>query len=145
MKKGIVILMSLIFLVSCKSRENSNDNNDTGKSSGQLENLKVIEGKVVDPKRKPIAYVAIKLYLDDNDCMNAYTSKEGTFQFKLDEFRIKEQSHFEIVYKGYTIHYVSLRNFQNGKSIILNKKGEVVPAAEYHVFYESIKSCGRKS
>ncbi|MBQ0735906.1 hypothetical protein [Aquimarina celericrescens] len=144
MKKVTVFCLCLIFLASCKSKGNSEGDNEADVNLIESKELKIISGKVVGEKRKPIAYAAVKLYLDEDDCMHAYTGDDGSFEFKLDELRIKEQSHFEVVYKGYAINFLSLRNFKNDGSIILSKKGKVVPAAEYHVFYESIKSCGRK-
>ncbi|GAA4274512.1 carboxypeptidase-like regulatory domain-containing protein [Aquimarina gracilis] len=141
MKKVTVLFTCVLLLVSCKSKENNNQENNTLLKS---EELKTIRGTVVDKKGKKIAYAAVKLYLDDDDCMNAYTNDDGYFEFKLDELRIKDQSHFEVVFKGYAITLLSLRNFVDNKPIILSKKGEVVSTADYHVFYESIKSCGRK-
>ncbi len=143
MKKIVIFCLGLAFLVSCKFGEDKKGTNQTNENFAAPE-LRVITGKVVDDKRNKVAHAAIKLYLDDNDCMNAYTDVDGAFEFKVDELRIKDQSHFEVVYKGYSINMLSLRNFKDGKSIILSKKGKVVPAADYHVFYESIKSCGRK-
>ncbi|WP_109300459.1 hypothetical protein [Aquimarina sp. AU474] len=144
MRKIVVFGLCLVFLVSCKSKENSETDTDTNSSVSTSEELRVIRGEVVDERRKKVAYAAVKLYLDENDCMSAYTGEDGAFEFKVDELRIKDQSHFEIVYKGYAEYLLSLRNYKEGTPIKLSKKGKVVPAAEYHVFYESIKSCGRK-
>ncbi len=139
MKKSIFFCVSLIFLFSCKSK---GENKENGASVSPVK-LRVIKGKVVDDKRKEIAFAAVKLYLDDNDCMNAYTDNDGAFEFEVDELRIKDQTHFEVVYKGYAINMLSLRNFEEKKPIALSKKGNVVTTADYHVFYESIKSCSR--
>ncbi len=142
MKKSLIFCVCLLLLGSCKTKENS-------KSNGSDENftnnnkLREIRGKVVDVKGKSIAFVAVKLYLDENDCMNAYTDDEGNFDFKVGELRIKDQSHFEAVYKGYAINFLSLRNFEENKPIVLSKKGELVSVTDYRVFYESIKSCSR--
>ena len=138
MRKIVVFCASLVFLASCKSKENSSSDVDSN-ASGQ--ELKVFKGKVVDDKRKSVEYAAVKLYLDDDDCMSAYTDAEGRFEFSVDELRVKDQSHFEIVYKGYSINMLSLRNFKENQSIKLSKKGDVIPTAEYHVFYEDIKNC----
>ncbi len=140
MRKIVVFGLCMVFLISCKSKENSETNSDSSISH----ELRIIKGEVVDEKRKKVAYAAVKLYLDENDCMSAYTGDDGTFEFKVDELRIKDQSHFEIVYKGYAEYLLSLRNHKEETPIKLSKKGKVIPAAEYHVFYESIKSCGRK-
>ncbi|WP_066319503.1 MULTISPECIES: hypothetical protein [Aquimarina] len=139
MRKIIIFCLSFVFLTSCKSGNEKTDGDAVVSSD-----LRVIRGKIVDSKRKSLGYVAIKLYLDENDCMNAYSDNEGLFEFKLDELRVKDQSHFEIVYQGYATKLLSVRNFENDKSIILSKKGDVVSVTDYRVFYESIKSCSRK-
>lgn len=143
MKKITIFCVCALLFVSCKSNENSRSNNEKDNVLSESEELKTIQGTIKDRKGKKIAYAAIKLYLDDDDCMNAYSDQEGHFEFKLDELRIKDQSHFEVVYKGYAITMLSLRNFADNKPIILSKKGKVVSTADYHVFYESIKSCSR--
>ncbi len=137
MKKVIVFSLVLMLFASCKSKGDSQKD----ESVVAAHELRVISGKVIDNSKKKIPFAAVKLYLDDDDCMSAYTDNDGSFEFKVDELRIKDQTHFEIVYKGYAINMLSLRNFKDGGSIILDKKGKVVPAADYHVFYESIKSC----
>ena len=139
MKKIVIICLSLLFLASCKSKGDGADQNFTTSHE-----LRTIKGTIVGDKGKKIAYAAVMLYLDDNDCMSAYTDDNGSFEFKVDELRIKDQSHFEIVYKGYAEYLLSLRNYEDDKPIVLSKKGEVIPVADYHVFYESIKSCGEK-
>ncbi len=143
MKKIIIFCASVLLLISCKSKENSGSNNGEDNVLSKSEELKTIRGTVADKKGTKIAYAAVKLYLNDDDCMNAYTNDDGYFEFKLDELRIKDQSHFEVVYKGYSKTLLSLRNFVNDRSIILSKKGKVISTADYHVFYESIKSCAR--
>ncbi len=141
MKKTIIFYLCCLLLVSCK---NSGGGNGADGNFTATDELKVIQGKVVDEKRQAIAHAAVKLYLDEDDCMGAYTSDDGSFEFKVDELRIKDQSHFEVVYKGYAINFLSLRNYASNKPITLSKKGKAVPVAEYYIFYESIKSCGRK-
>ncbi|MCK8522753.1 hypothetical protein M0D21_14300 [Aquimarina sp. D1M17] len=141
MKKIIVFCLSFVFLVSCKSNGNSD-----GKSTDGIElpkELRVIKGKVVDRKKKKVPYAAVKLYLDDNDCMYAYTGEDGSFEFEVEELRIKDQTHFEVVYTGFAKNMLSLRNFENGGSIVMSTKGNVIPVAEYNVFYEAIKSCSK--
>ncbi len=144
MKKIVFFCGCFLFLISCKFNENSGNNTEKETIVTDTKELKSIQGKVVDRKGKRIAYAAVKLYLDEDDCMNAYTDNEGLFKFKVDELRIKDQSHFEVVYKGYAIKMLSLRNFVNDRSIILDKKGKLVSVVDYRVFYESIKSCGRQ-
>ncbi len=133
--------MTLVLFVSCKFGENKKNGNNTDESFTIPQELRTIQGTVLGERKKKIAFAAVKLYLDDGDCMSAYTDDNGFFEFKVDELRIKDQSHFEIVYKGYAEHLLSIRNHDNSKPIILSKKGKVIPAADYHVFYESIKSC----
>ncbi|MEW7291309.1 hypothetical protein [Aquimarina sp. 2304DJ70-9] len=143
MKKVIIFCITLVVLVSCKFGENTKNGNEAEENFTVSHELRTIQGTIVGEKKKKIAYAAIKLYLDEGDCMSAYTDTEGTFQFKVDELRIKDQSHFEIVYKGYAENLLSIRNYDDSKPIVLSKKGKVIPAAEYHVFYESIKSCAQ--
>lgn len=76
--------------------------------------------------------------------ISAYTDADGFFELTVDQLRVKDQSHFEVVFKGYAITILSLRNFVEDKPIILNKKGELVSVADYRIFYEDIKSCVNK-
>ncbi len=144
MKKVIIFCITLVLLVSCKFGENPKKGNETEENFTVSRELRTIQGVVEDGKGKKIAYAAVKLYLDEGDCMSAYTDTDGSFQFKVDELRIKDQSHFEIVYKGYAENLLSIRNYDDSKPIVLSKKGKVIPAADYHVFYESIKSCANQ-
>lgn len=146
MKKIIIFCLSLIFLVACKSKENSEQSSDTKGDIVVSPEPRVINGKVLDNKRKKVAFAAVKLYLDEDDCLYAYTDNNGAFEFKVDELRIKDQSHFEVVYKGFAVNMSSLRNYEKDKAVVikLSKKGTVVPIADYNIFYESIKSCGDK-
>ncbi len=143
MRKSIFFCLGLVLLISCNQVKGKKNNSESERITMPQE-LRMIRGKVVDSKRKKVAFAAIKLYLDDDDCMNGYTDNDGSFEFEVDELRIKDQSHFEVVYKGFAVNMLSLRNFEEKKPIVLGKKGELVTAADYHVFYESIKSCSRK-
>lgn len=141
MKKIIILCLGLLFLISCKSEGNSKKNKETDSNLMNTPVLKVVQGKVVDNKRKAVAYAAVKLYLDENDCMSAYTDENGLFKLKVDELRIKDQSHFEVVYKGYAVNMLSLRNFTEDKPIVLSKKGKTISVVDYRIFYEDIKKC----
>ncbi|WP_128755264.1 hypothetical protein [Aquimarina sediminis] len=144
LKRIIIFCISLVFLISCKSKGDSNKKNQNGESHTGVPELSVIRGKVIDSKKQKIAYAAVKLYLDEDDCMSAYTDVDGFFELTVDQLRVKDQSHFEVVFKGYAINMLSLRNFTEDKPIILTKKGKIVSVADYRIFYESIKKCANK-
>ncbi len=143
MKKIVVFCLGLLFFAACKPKGNSSNKNASDLNAEEIIEYREIKGTVQDQKRNKIAYAAVKLYLDEDDCMYAYTDDNGSFEFKVGELRIKDQSHFEIVYKGYAINMLSLRNYKESTPIVMSKKGKVVPLAEYNIFYESIKNCDK--
>jgi len=140
MRTILLLLFTAIFLVSCKSQQKGEvvNGNET------IENItedELLTGKVLTGRKKKMQYVAVKLVVDDNTCMKAYTDEDGLYDFLINPSKMKEDSYFEFVYKGYVKKQVPYTEIAKNGKITLSKKGEVVTTTDYRIYYEAVRSC----
>ena len=102
-----------------------------------------IWGVIKDTDGNPMTLAAIKLVVNDSVCVNAYSNFDGQFGVLFDKNRITTNSHFVIVFEGYSRKIVPFNQFSEKEIIVLDKKSAIVTHQEYRDFYESIRSCTR--
>ena len=140
MKLKLLLLLIGIFLVSCKSQQKS-------ETIGENENIETITedelltGKVLGKRKKKMEYVAVKLVVDENTCMKAYTDEDGLYDFLINPSKMKEDSYFEFVYKGYVKKQVPYSEITKNGTVNLTTKGTVVTGTDYKIFYDEVRSC----
>jgi len=138
--RSVLLLVIIIFLGSCKSQQKS----EPISGSETIETItedELLTGKVLDKRKKKMQYVAVKLVVDDNTCMKAYTDKDGLYDFLINPSKLKESSYFEFVYKGYAKKLVPYSDIAKNGTVTLSTKGEVVTSTDYRIYYESVRSC----
>ncbi len=141
MKQLLLLFFAGTLLISCKSNQKSEftDENDIE----EIVSDEILTGKVIDRKRRKLSYVAIKLVIDSTQCMNAYTGEDGLYAFTINPAKIKDDSYFEVVYKGFVKKTIPYNEVVANNTIKLSSKGKVVTRTEYKIFYEEIRSCSR--
>ena len=105
--------------------------------------IKTVQAKIVDSDNKPITLAAIKLTLDDCNCINSYSDFDGVFSVTFCSEQIKYDSFLEIIYQGYSKKVIFLRNLSSGDIIKLEKGDTIITEEEYRNFYEGIRKCTR--
>jgi len=131
--KLLLLLCVVVLLASCKSQQKGEEVS----GSEDIETIteeELLTGKVLDNRKKKMEYVAVQLIVDENTCMKAYTDKDGLYDFLINPSKLKPDSYFEFVYKGFVKKQVH-------GTVKLSKKGKVVTTTDYRIYYESIKSC----
>ncbi len=138
------LLLPLIFiftlLISCKSQQKGEQLSGNEDIEAITED-ELLTGKVLGKGKKKMEYVAVKLVVDENTCMKAYTDKDGLYDFLINPSKLKEDSYFEFVYKGYVKKQVPYNEIAKNGTVTLSTKGEVVTSTDYRIFYEAIRSC----
>ncbi|MHA7055629.1 hypothetical protein ACWGOQ_0000300 [Aquimarina sp. M1] len=137
------ILLSLFFitlLISCKSQQKGETLNESEDIEAITED-ELLTGKVLGKRKKVMEYVAVKLVVDENTCMKAYTDKDGLYDFLINPSKMKADSYFEFVYKGYAKKKVPYTEITKNGTVRLSTKGQVVTTTDYRIFYEDIRSC----
>lgn len=138
--KLLSLLCVVVLLNSCKSQQKGEEVS----GSEDIETIteeELLTGKVLDNRRKKMEYVAVQLVVDDNTCMKAYTDKDGLYDFLINPSKLKPDSYFEFVYKGFVKKKVPYAEITKNGTVKLSKKGKVVTTTDYRIYYESIKSC----
>jgi len=138
--RTLLLLLFVIFLVSCKSQQKSETLNENENIETITED-ELLTGKVLGKKKKKIGYVAVKLVVDENTCMKAYTDKDGLYDFLINPSKMKPDSYFEFVFKGYVKKQVPYAEIAKNGTVTLSTKGEVVTSTDYRIYYESVRSC----
>lgn len=147
MKSIFTLLLFAILITSCKSGPSSgqvkDDISDTEDvQEDELRGERIFSGRVIDRRKKKIAYAAVKLTINDVDCAYAYTDDKGKFEIKVpDQSTIMDGGHMEIVFKGYVRKKINVEDFVYNKSIVLSKKGQIVTKVDYKIFYDEVKKC----
>lgn len=126
--------------IASEGVEENNENMEVEEKT-KTEDISTVKGKVLKPDNTSISLVAIKLTLNDSECIYAYTSFDGTFSMQVDKSKITENSQLEIVIDDYARKIISFQEFFQSNEIVLDKKGKLVTYEEYRSFYETIKSC----
>ncbi|AXT57632.1 hypothetical protein J8L88_23220 [Aquimarina sp. MMG015] len=138
--RSLLLLFAVTLLFSCKTQQK-------GESLGGNEDIEAIAedelltGKVLGKRKKKMEYVAVKLVVDENTCMKAYTDKDGLYDFLINPSKLKADSYFEFVYKGYAKKQIPYSEIAEKGTVTLSTKGEVVTTTDYRLFYEAIRSC----
>lgn len=139
------LFLVLSFLISCESTKKTTTVKEIYEEEVFAHKDKIvgndfISGKVMDDKEKPIYPVAIKLTIDNNTCLNAYTNFDGIFALTLDVSKINDNSYFEIVSKE-SKKTVLFNKFIKNKIVILDKNGKIITEEAYLYFLEKIRNC----
>ncbi|WP_299433062.1 hypothetical protein [uncultured Aquimarina sp.] len=140
MRSILLLLFVGSLLISCKSQQKS----ETLSGNEDIETItedELLTGKVLGKRKKKVEYVAVKLVVDENTCMKAYTDEDGLFDFLVNPSKMKADSYFEFVYKGYAKKQVPYSEIAKNGTVRLSTKGEVVTTTDYRLFYESVRSC----
>ncbi|MDH7447530.1 hypothetical protein [Aquimarina sp. 2201CG14-23] len=140
MRSILLLFFIAMFLVSCKSQQKG-DPIDVNEDIGTIAEDELLTGKVLGNRKKKMEYVAVKLVIDENTCMKAYTDKDGLFDFLINPGKMKEDSYFEFVYKGYVKKQVPYTEIAKSGTVTISTKGEVVTRTDYRIYYEAIRSC----
>ncbi len=141
MKQLLLLAFTGIVLISCKTNQKG-DSVD----GGNLEEIisdEILTGKVIDNKRKKVGYAAIRLIIDESNCMSAYTDKDGLYAFTINPTKIKEDSYFEVVFKGFAKKVIPYKDVVANSTIRLTTKGTVITGTDYKIFYEEARKCTR--
>ena len=136
----LLLLITSIFFVSCKSQQKGEDINETETIENITED-ELLTGEVRSNKNRRMQYVAVKLVVDENTCMKAYTDEDGLYDFLINPSKMKADSYFEFVYKGYVKKQIPYTEIAKNGKIKLSKKGDVVTTTDYRIYYESVRSC----
>ncbi|KAA1244014.1 carboxypeptidase regulatory-like domain-containing protein [Aquimarina sp. RZ0] len=143
MKSVILFSLVSVFLISCKSQQGKETVNETeslevlNEDQGKI----IISGKITNKKRAKLAYAAIRLVIDTNQCVGTSSNTKGKFELAVDVSKIKEDSYLEVVYKGYSKKVVPYTNFADGSAIVLDKIGEVISKIDYRIYYDGLQQC----
>jgi len=140
MRSILLLLFVGSLLISCKSQQKS----ETLSGNEDIETItedELLTGKVVGKRKKKVQYVAVKLVVDENTCMKAYTDEDGLYDFLINPSQMKADSYFEFVYKGYAKKQVPYSEIAKNGTVRLSTKGDVVTTTDYRLFYESVRSC----
>ncbi|AXT51636.1 hypothetical protein D1818_12610 [Aquimarina sp. BL5] len=140
MRSLLLSLFIITLLASCKSQQKS----DTLSGNEDIENItedELLTGKVLGKRKKKMQYVAVKLVVDENTCMKAYTDEDGLYDFLINPSKMKADSYFEFVYKGYAKKQVPYSEIAKKGTVTLSTKGDVVTSTDYRLFYESVRAC----
>lgn len=138
----VLLLLSFVLslLVSCKSQQKGEGLTENEGIESITED-ELLTGKVLGKRKKKMQYVAVKLVVDENTCMKAYTDEDGLYDFLVNPSKLNENSHFEFVYKGYVKKQVPYSEIAKNGTVRLSTKGEVVTTTDYRLFYEAVRSC----
>ncbi|WP_378180644.1 hypothetical protein [Aquimarina sp. SS2-1] len=140
MRSILLLLFIITLLASCKSQQKGDPLNESEDIQAITED-ELLTGKVLGKGKKTMEYVAVKLVVDENTCMKAYTDQDGLYDFLINPSKMKADSYFEFVYKGYARKQVPYSEITKNGTVRLSTKGEVVTSTDYRIFYEDIRSC----
>ncbi len=140
MKSVLLFLLAGMLLISCKSQQKTEVINED-EDIEEITSEELFGGKVIDKKKNKLSYVALKLVINNTHCKRAYTNEDGEFQFLINPSKIKDNSYFEVVYKGFVKKQIPYEEVVKNSTIVLSDKGEVVTRTDYRIYYEAVRNC----
>lgn len=140
MKSILLFLIAGTLLISCKSQQKTEIVNED-ENIEEITSEELFSGKVIDKKKNKLPYVAIKLVINNTSCKRAYTNEDGEYQFLINPSKIKDNSYFEVVYKGFVKKEIPYADVVKNSTIVLSTKGEVVTRTDYRIYYEAVRNC----